>query len=163
MVRIKVMVEGGKANTKDIGPKLGPYKLNISEVIKKINEKTKAFEGMTIPVEIEIDPNTKEFEIFVGSPPTSQLILKELGLEKGAQRPKEEVIGNLSMEQVIKIALMKKDNLHAKTLKAAVKTIVGVCVSMGVNIEGKDPRVITKEIDQGVYDDIIKKYESEWK
>ncbi len=163
MVRVKVMVEGGKADTKTLGPKLGPYKLNISEVIKKINEKTKAFEGMTIPVEIEINPATKEFEIFVGSPPTSQLILKEVGAKKGASRPKEEVIGNLSMEQVIKIALMKKDQLHAKTLKGAVKTIVGVCVSMGVNVEGKDPRIVSKEIDQGVYDEIINKYESEWK
>lgn len=154
---VEVLVEGGKATAgPPIGPALGPLGINVMQVVKTINEKTKKFEGMKVPVKITVDPKTKQFEIKVGTPPASALILKELGVEKGSSSPRTEKIGNLTMDQVIKIAKMKYDDLLGKDLKRKVKEIVGSCVSIGVTIEGKSPKEVIKEIDEGVYDSKFK-------
>ncbi len=150
---VEVLVEGGKASAgPPLGPALGPLKVNIGEVVKAINEKTKPFAGMQVPVKVIVDSATKEFRIEVGTPPTSALIKKELGIEKGGQDQKNKV-GNLTMDQVIKIAQMKRDAMLAQSLKAAVKEVIGTALSMGVTVEGRDPREIQKEIDEGKWDD----------
>ena len=131
-------------------------------VVNKINELTKEFAGMRVPVKVIVNLETKEFQVEVGTPTTAALIIKELKIEKGSGQAGKEIVGNLSLEQVIKIALVKKKQLKAKTLAKAVKQILGTCLSMGVNVEGKSPKIVQKEIDQGVYDDILKKYEKEW-
>ncbi|AMM54262.1 50S ribosomal protein L11 [Pyrococcus kukulkanii] len=159
---VEVLVEGGKATPgPPLGPAIGPLGLNVKQVVDKINEATKDFAGMQVPVKIIVDPVTKQFEIEVGVPPTSQLIKKELGLEKGSGEPRHNIVGNLTMEQVIKIAKMKKDQMLALTLKAAAKEVIGTALSMGVTVEGKDPRVVQKEIDEGVYDELFEKAEKE--
>ncbi|HID71672.1 MAG TPA: 50S ribosomal protein L11 [Thermoplasmata archaeon] len=154
---IEALVEGGKATAgPPLGPALGPLGVNIMQIVKAINEETKAYEGMKVPVKVIVDPATKEFKIEVGTPPTSDLIKKELGIEKGSSNPRTEKVGNLSIEQAKKIALMKKRNLLGKDLKAKVKEVLGVCLSMGVNVEGRDPREIQKAISEGKYDDVLK-------
>ncbi|MEM4603319.1 MAG: hypothetical protein QW842_05915, partial [Candidatus Nezhaarchaeales archaeon] len=80
----------------------------------------------------------------------------------GSSSPAKQKIGNLSLEQVIKIALIKRPNLLAKTLKAATKEILGTCLSLGITVEGKNPKEVQKEIDAGVYDNIFAKYGDEW-
>jgi large subunit ribosomal protein L11 len=111
---------------------------------------------MKVPVKIIVDVETKAFEVEVGTPTTSALIVKELGIEKGSGSPKAQKVGSLSMEQVVKIALMKKSSSYAKTLKAAVKEILGACVSMGVLVENRDPLEIKREIDEAKWDSVIK-------
>ena len=150
---IEVLVEGGKANAgPPLGPALGPLGVNVMQVVNAINEKTKHFDGMKVPVKVIVDPKTKSFEIEVGTPPVTALILKELGIEKGSGNPREEKVGNLSMDQVIKIAKMKYGDLLGKDLKRKVKEVIGSCVSIGVNVEGKSPKEVQKEIDEGKYD-----------
>ena len=115
---IEALVEGGKATAgPPIGPALGPLKVNIGEVVKAINDKTKDFQKMQVPVKVIIDTDTKEFEIQVGTPPASQLILKEAMIEKGAGNPLLDKVADLKIEQIIKIANMKEDNLSGKDLK----------------------------------------------
>jgi large subunit ribosomal protein L11 len=97
--------------------------------------------------------------VSVGTPTTSALIVSELGVEKGSGTPKTEKIGNLSMEQVVRIAKVKGTELLAKNLKAAVKEILGSCVSMGVTVENKDPREVQKEMDEGKYDALLESEE----
>ena len=82
--------------------------MNVVEIVQAVNEKTKAFAGMKIPVKILIDRKTKKYEIEVGTPPASALILKELGMEKGSGSPKATKIGNLSAEKILKISEMKQ-------------------------------------------------------
>lgn len=148
---ISAMVEGGKASAgPPLGPALGPLGVNIGEVINQINEKTRDFKGMTVPVKVIVDTQTKEVRVEVGSPPTSALIKKELGIEK-ALGNREGELPNLSFEQVVKIAKMKRENMLANSLKSAVKEVLGTCVSMGVLVDGKDPREIQRLIDQGEY------------
>ncbi len=81
---VEALVEGGKATAAPpLGPALGPKGVNIGQVVAEINKKTESFKGMQVPVKVIIDPDTKEFEITVGTPPASSLIKKETGIEKG--------------------------------------------------------------------------------
>ncbi|MFB0567977.1 MAG: 50S ribosomal protein L11, partial [Candidatus Bathyarchaeia archaeon] len=81
--------------------------------------------------------------------------VSELKIEKGSGTPKTEKAGDLTMEQLIRIAKVKQDKVLARNLKAAVKEILGSCVSMGVTVEGNDPKDFQKEIDQGKYDELL--------
>ncbi len=148
-VTVSGLVEGGKATGgPPLGPALGPLGVPINDIIKEINEKTKAFEGIKISVKVVVDTSTKRFRIEVGSPSASALILKELGVQSGA-KTKEETIGNLTLEQVKKIAAAKESSMYGKDLAQRVKQILGTCKSMGVKCENEDPRSIIKKIDSG--------------
>jgi len=150
--KLEVLVEGGKATPgPPLGPALGPLGVNVIQVVGAINEKTKAFAGMKVPVTLLVDPKTKGFEIKVGTPPTTALIMKELKLEKGSGKPNSDFVGNLTVNQVNKIAEMKKDSMLAKDKKGRFREVVGTCVSMGVTVDGKDPRKVISEIDAGEY------------
>jgi large subunit ribosomal protein L11 len=171
-VAIKVLVEAGKATpAPPLGPSLAAHKVNIGQVIAAINEATKEFTGMQVPVEITLDTETKEFEIKVGLPPISSLIKRELGLAKLAktpwrlpapkegEAPPEPFEASLSFDQVLKIAKAKMADLGTTNLKAAVKQVVGSCISCGVQVEGKSPKEIIKEIDAGKFDAKLRKQE----
>jgi len=110
---------------------------------------------MKVPVKVIVDTETKEFEIKIGTPPATQLIMKEIGLEKGSGEPDINKAGVISFEQVIKVAKMKSSSLIVNNIKSAVKTIVGSCQSAGILIDGKDAIEILKEIDEGKYDSLI--------
>jgi len=161
---VRFVIEGGRATAgPPIGPALGPTGLNVMAVVNKINELTKEFAGMRVPVEVVYDLEAKEFEVKVGTPTTAALLLRELKAEKGSSSPAKQKIGNLSIEQVVKIALIKKPDLLAKTLRAATKEVLGTCLSLGITVEGKNPKEVQKEIEAGVYDKIFAKYEAEWR
>lgn len=157
---IKCLIEGGKATpAPPLGPALGPTGVNIGAVIGKINQETSQFRGMKVPVKIIIKPD-KSFDVEVGLPTTSGLVLKEAGLAKGGKGSTEEVpeepfVGNLTIQQVIKIADMKRVGSFAHNKKTLVKEVLGTCLSSKVSCEGKDPREVQKEIDQGVHDSIL--------
>ena len=153
---VEALVSGGQATGgPPLGPALGPLGVNVLAIVTKINEITKQYAGMKVPVKIIIDVETKNFEITVGIPTTSALIVSELGIEKGSGSPKNEKIGNLSLTQIIKIARIKQSRLLARSLKPAVKEILGSCVSMGVLVEEKDPKEIQKEMDEGKYNKLL--------
>jgi len=150
---IEALVEGGKATAgPPLGPALGPMGVDIMKIINTINDKTKSFEGMKVPVKVIVDPKTKNFEIKVGTPPASSLIFSELGLDKGSGAAGSHKVGDLKVDQAIKIAKMKYDNLLGKELKQKTKEIIGTCVSIGITVEGKKPQEIQKAIDEGDYD-----------
>jgi len=174
---IDLLIEGGKAAPgPTTAPKLSAYKLNIGDVFKQINERTKDYAGMQVPVKLIIDKKTREFSIEVGLPPVSSLIKKELGIvgkekkEPAAKKAVAEapegtvtapateekkevvIIGDLKMQQCVKIAKMKIEDLLGKDLKSAVKIVLGTVVSMPVTVEGKKPKEILKEIDEGKWD-----------
>ncbi len=150
---IEVLVEGGKATGgPPIGPALGPLGVNVGQVVAEINKKTASFAGMQVPVKIKVDTDTKQFTIEIGTPPTTSLIKKELNLSEAAHKPGEETVGNLTIDQIIKIANMKESALKGKTLKARIKTIAGTAQSMGITIEGMHPREFMKKLEEGAFD-----------
>ncbi len=149
---VKALVEGGKASAgPPLGPALGPLGVNIMQIVNTINEKTKQFGGMKVPVKVIVDPKTKNFEIEVGTPPATSLILKQLGIEKGSGAAGSHKIGDITVDQAIKVAKMKYDNLLGKELKQKTKEIIGTCVSIGITVEGKKPQEVQKAIDEGEY------------
>ncbi len=150
--KVEAMVDGGKATAgPPLGPALGPKGVNIGQVIAKINEKTKAFDGMKVPVTIIINDD-KSFDIKVGTPPMSALIKAELGIPLGSGNPKTNKVGNLTVDQAKKIAEQKQDDLLGATVKARVMEVAGNCVSLGVTIDGKEAKVFQADVRAGVYD-----------
>jgi len=158
-MQVKLLVEGGSMKPGPaLSQKLGPMGINLNQVIQKINEETKSFEGLKVPVELDVNPSTKKFEVKVFSPPVSELLKKELKIEKGSGIQKKMQVANASIEQVISVTKMKYQNLLARSFKAAVKSVVGTCVSLGILVENKSAAEVEKEIDSGKYD---KEIESE--
>lgn len=135
-----------------VAQSLGPLGINIGKVIADVNVATTGFKGMKVPVEIDVDTKTKTYTIKVSSPPVSELVKKELGLEKGSGEPHRLKVGNIAMERIIFVAKTKMPSLLAKDLKKAVKLIVGTCVSLGVLVDNKEAKDIEKDIDAGKYD-----------
>lgn len=158
---VELLVSGGQATAgPPLGPALGPLGVNVMIIVNKINELTKDYAGMKVPVKVAVDPETKEFEVSVGTPTASALIVSELKIEKGSGTPSTAKVGDLNMEQVLRITKIKHHELLAKNLKVAAKEILGSCVSMGVTVDGKDPREVQREIDEGKYDEIFSKSEA---
>jgi len=155
---IEALIEGGKATAAPpLGPALGPLGVNIGQIIADINNKTADFKGMQVPVKVDIDTDTKQHTITVGTPPASQLILKEAKVDGGSGVPNRDYVADLKIEQIIKVAKMKQDALLGKTRKERVKEILGTCQSMGIMVEGKVAHETIDDVNAGMYD---KKIES---
>ncbi len=153
---IELLVEGGNAKPGPSFAVFGPMGINVGKLIADINQKTKDFQGIKVPVKIIVDTDTKTYEIVVGTPPIGELIKKELNLEKGSSNPGNEFVKDISFDKIVKIAKMKIDEMDVKSLKSAVKCVLGTLVSMGIKVEGKNPKDVIKEVDKGVYDELIK-------
>jgi len=150
---INVLVTGGEASAgPPLGPALGPLGVNVLGIVNEINKQTGGFKGMRVPVKVEVDSETKQFAVSVGTPTTSALIAKESGIPKGSSKPNVDLVGDLSMDKVISIAKSKIAGSYAATVKSAAKEVVGSCVSMGVKVEGKDAREFMREIEAGKWD-----------
>jgi len=159
---IEVLVEGGKATAAPpLGPALGPMGVNIGQVVGEINNKTKAFSGMKVPVKVIIEKDDKTFEIEVGTPPASQLLKKEAGIDKGSGNPLEDKVADVLIEQIIKVAKMKETALLGKNLKQKVKEIIGTCQSMGILVEGKPAHDTIEDVNSGKFDEEIKAEKTE--
>src|SRR5437870_11849820 len=107
---------------------------------------------MKVPVKVLVDVDDKSFEVEVGTPTTSALIVKELGVEKGSGTPKATKVGNLSPQQIVKIAEMKRTDSYVMTVIAAVKEDAGACVSMGVTVDAEEPKEVMKDLDKVLYE-----------
>ena len=150
---ISALVTGGNASSgPPLGPALGPLGVNIIEIINSINEKTKDFDGMKIPISVHVDSETKKWDIDVGIPSTSALIFKEVGIKKGTSNSNEKLVGDISFNGIIKIAKVKFESSYARSLKSVSKEIIGTCLSCGIKIEDKSPSNIILEINENKWD-----------
>jgi len=201
--KMEMLIEGGKAKPGPAtAPRLGALRVNMGKLFQDINDKTKDYAGMNVPVKVLISKKDHSYKIEVGTPPVSSLLRKELGLQKIASEKKEEavpvgvkkeeapkveekkpvpaavpaageapvapapkkekikiireIIANVTIEQCIKVAKMKRTSLLSKTFKSAVKEVVGSCASMPVTVEGKTPKQVLRDIEAGKYDSLIK-------
>ena len=154
---ISALVTGGEASAgPPLGPALGPIGVNIMQVINAINEETKEFKGMKIPVTVSVDTDTKKWEIKVGIPSAAALLLKEAGIQKGSATSGSEWIGDVTADVITKVAKIKLESSYASSLKSVAKEIVGTCVSLGIKIEGKTPKEFTAEINEDKWDSKFK-------
>lgn len=159
---IKLLVDGGDMKPgPTIAQKIGPLGINMGKVIQDINSSTKNFKGMKVPVELDVNPKSKSFSVKVFSPPISELLKKEAGIEKASGEHKKLKVGNLSIEQVISIAKTKMPNMLSKNLKSAVATASGSCQSLGILVENKEAKESVADILSGKYDKEINEEKTE--
>jgi large subunit ribosomal protein L11 len=150
---ISSLVTGGEASAgPPLGPALGPLGVNIMEIINTINKKTSDFKGMKVPVTVSVDTKTKKWEIEVGIPSASALILKEAGISKGSGTSGTDWVADVGIDAVVKVAKVKLETSYASSLKSVVKQIIGTCLCLGIKIEGKTPKEMTTEINSGKWD-----------
>ena len=155
--KISSLVTGGKASAgPPLGPALGPMGVNIMEVINAINEKTKDFEGMKVPITVSVDPDTKKWDIEIGIPSSAALLLKEIGIQKGSGTSGTDWVGDIGMDGIVKVAKTKLENSYADSLKSVTKEIIGTCLCLGIKVEGKFPKELTAEINAGKWDEKLK-------
>jgi large subunit ribosomal protein L11 len=151
-VEISAIVTGGQASGgPPLGPQLGPLGVNIGAIVAEINKVTANFQGSKVPVKIIVDTETKKFEVQVGLPPTSALLFKAAGVEKGSANGIKQPVGNVTFKDVVEIAKKKCSVMKRKDLKAIVLQVLGTCVSAGITVDSKNP----KEVIQMVKDDKI--------
>ena len=132
---IKLQVPAGKANpAPPIGPALGQHGVNIPGFCKEFNDRTKNDVGLIIPVVITVYSD-RSFTFVTKTPPVPVLIKKELGIETASARPNKDKVGQLTKEQVTKIARIKMPDLNAASLEAAESMVAGTARSMGVTVE----------------------------
>jgi large subunit ribosomal protein L11 len=132
---VSALVEGGKASAgPPLGPQLGPLGVNIGQVIAEINKKTANLAGMQVPVKVIVDTADKSFTVEVGTPPIAALIKKEIGLKTASGLSGTVRAGDLTKEQVAKIAKSK----FGSDDEPFLKQVEGTCRSMGITI-GQGP------------------------
>ncbi len=147
---VEVLIQGGKATAAPpLGPALGPMGVNIGQVVADINKKTADFKGMQVPVTVTVDTKTKAYTISIGTPPASALIKQEANVKAGSGTTGSQIVGNITLEQVVKIARMKEDSLLGKNLMMRAREIIGTCQSIGISIEGKKAQEMLRELADG--------------
>lgn len=131
---IKLQIPAGQANpAPPVGPALGAAQVNIMQFCQAFNAQTKEQAGDIIPVEISVYED-RSFTFICKTPPAAKLILKELGLKSGSSVPQRDKVGQLSQDQLKKIAEIKMPDLNANDVEAAMKIVAGTARSMGVTI-----------------------------
>ena len=131
---IKLQIPAGAANpASPIGPALGAAQVNIMQFCQAFNAQTADKKGDIIPVEISVYED-RSFTFILKTPPAAELIKKELKLKSGSAVPQRDKVGQLTQEQLTKIAEIKMPDLNANDIEAAKKIIAGTARSMGVTV-----------------------------
>jgi large subunit ribosomal protein L11 len=134
LAQVKLQIPAGQANpAPPVGPALGQHGVNIMEFCKAFNEKTAKDQGVIIPVILTVYVD-RTFSFITKTPPAAVLIKNALSLEKGSKEPNKQKVGEITPEQLEKIAKTKLQDLNARSLESAVKIIEGTAKSMGVKI-----------------------------
>ena len=155
---MKLLVDAGAMKPGPaLSQKMGPLGINLGKIIADVNKATSEFKGIKVPVMLNINTKTKSFTVSVSTPPTSELLKKELGISKGSGEAKNIKIGNLPFETIIKVAKIKEKDMMVNSLNAAINSVLGTCVSLGILVESKDGREIIQEVKEGKYHDLISK------
>ncbi len=132
---IKLQISAGNANpAPPVGPALGQHGINIMAFCKEYNERTSGQTGAIIPAEITIFED-RTFTFITKTPPTTDLLKKALGIEKGASTSGHEKAGKLSRDKLREIAQLKAKDLNATTIERAERIIEGTARSMGIELE----------------------------
>src|SRR5689334_13194466 len=132
--QVKLQCPGGEAKPgPPIGPVLGQHGVNIPMFIKDFNARTADMKGYVIPVVITVFSD-KSFTYITKTPPTSILLLKALGVEKGSAKPNRDKIGTLPKKTAVEIAKKKLADLNTEDLDAAIRSVLGTARSMGIEV-----------------------------
>ena len=131
----KVNLPAGAATpAPPLGPALGQHGIPIMDFVKAYNDKTADQKGQVLPAEITVYED-RSFDFVIKKPPVSELIKKELKLEKGSGETPRNIVATMTQDQLREIAQSKMDDLNANDIEAAMKIVAGTARSMGVKVE----------------------------
>ena len=131
---VKLQCPAGAANpAPPVGTALGPQGVNIMEFCKQFNSRTQSQAGMVIPVVVTIYGD-RTFTFITKTPPAANLLLKEVGIEKGSAQPNRTKVGKVTRAQLKKIAEIKMADLNATDIEAAMRMVAGTARSMGLEV-----------------------------
>jgi large subunit ribosomal protein L11 len=131
---IKVKIEAAKATpAPPLGPALGQAGINIAEFVKKFNDASAAFAGHKVSCYIKVYED-RSYDFRVTTPLTTNLIKKEIGIDKGSAKPRSSKAGKITQAQLRKIAEIKMPDLNATDIEQAMKVVAGTAKSMGVDV-----------------------------
>ncbi len=132
---VKLQIKAGQATpAPPVGPSLAQHGINISDFCQKFNDETKDKEGSTIPVEITVYED-KSFGFKLKKPPASELLKKMAGIEKGSGTPNKKRAGQITRDQLKKVAQEKMEDLNTDDVEQAMKIIEGTAKNMGLEIK----------------------------
>jgi large subunit ribosomal protein L11 len=130
---VKLQIPAGKATpAPPVGTALGPQGINIMAFVKEFNARTQG-QDMILPVEVTIYAD-KSFTFILKTPPTAELIKKEIGLASGSGQPNKTKVGQVTKAQVRKIAEVKMPDLNCDSIESAMAMVAGAARSMGVTV-----------------------------
>ncbi len=131
---IKLQLPAGKATpAPPVGTALGPHGLNIAQFVKDFNDRTAPMGDTVIPVEMTIFED-RTYSFILKTPPVANLIMKAIGIQKGAANPLTTKVGKITRMQVREIAQKKMTDLNTTSVESAEKTVIGTARSMGVDV-----------------------------
>ncbi len=134
--KIKLQIQAGKATpAPPVGTVLGPAGINLQEFCTKYNDATRDKMGDVVPVEISIYDD-RTFDFVLKTPPTSTLLLKAAGIQKGSTKGANSTVATISKDDVKKIAEIKLPDLNAYDLDAAIRIVAGTARNMGIAVKG---------------------------
>lgn len=160
-VILTLSIKGGQAKPEDLA-KASSYGFSPEELASKVAEKTQILKGMDIKVAVHLYPMIKKYFIEVQPPSTTTLLLKKAGASEPSGDPAHKKIGDVKVRDLIEVAIAKKHELNTTDLKKAVKTILGTARSIGLTVEGQDPKEVIRRVEEGEYDPLFKEYEELW-
>lgn len=132
---IKMVVPAGMATmAPPIGPTLAPYGINTQDFCSQFNDKTRESNGILTPVILTIYED-RTFDFILKTPPTSELIRRELKIKKGSAKPNLDKVGKLTKEQIMRIVDVKMPDLNTSDPEQAAKIIAGTAMQMGIEVE----------------------------
>lgn len=158
---INLVISSGEVKEENI-KEVKDYGIDPEDVLRDLNLKVSKLKGKEVKVRIYVYPKTRDYILEVLPPPVSEVLLWKAGAKEPSGDPAHKKVGDLSIEALAEIAISLKDELKAKTLKSAVKTLLGTAKSIGLTVNGKDPKDVVKEVENGVYDEILNKYNEEY-
>ncbi|HEU97407.1 MAG: 50S ribosomal protein L11 [Fervidicoccaceae archaeon] len=154
-------VSSGEISEDDI-KEVKSYGLAPEELLKDLNLKLSKLKGKEVKVRIYVYPKSRDYIVEVLPPPVSDILLWKAGAKEPSGDPAHKKVGDIGIEALAEVAIALKDELKAKTLKNAVKTLLGTAKSIGLTVNGKDPKEVVKELESGAYNEVLDKYNEEY-
>ena len=131
---VKLQIPAGKATpAPPIGPALGQHGISIKDFCDKFNAQTRDKGDILVPVVITIYED-RTFTFIMKTPPTSFLIKKAAGIDKGSGEPNRRKVGRITLDQVKEIAEVKLPDMNTDNIESAMRMVMGTARNMGVEV-----------------------------
>jgi large subunit ribosomal protein L11 len=158
---LNLMFPNGEASEKDV-EEVEKYGIDSKVVLQELERKLAKLKGKEVKARLYIYTKSRDYYVEIIPPPVADVLLWKAGVKEPSGDPAHKKVGDISLESLAEVAIALKDELKAKTLRAAVKSLLGTARSIGLTVNGKDPKDVSKELESGTHDELLEKYAKEY-